>query len=313
MRILRICNLSKKSYLSKYIFNIFPNLKKSVFFKALRNKDIKLNGLRINNDKIIYNDDVLEIYINEHLLFGIPEKITYIYSDENIIAAFKPQGMLSNIEEYNDKNLNYYKNIGGVEPTLETLVKKDFRNARICHRLDRNTCGIVLFSNNDTAYNEILSGFTNGYIKKEYIAYVANHIFKKYTATLEKYIVKDSKTGFSIVYDNNVKNSQKIITKYNVIDTNSTLDYAILNIQIPTGKTHQIRAQLKQINHPIIGDSKYGKNEINKKFKIYKQMLFAYKYSFIFKDNMNLAYLNNIILKLPKEIYIKKIGEVYEK
>jgi len=155
----------------------------------------------------------------------------------------------------------------------------------------------------------LLEAFKKDYIKKEYIAYVSNSKFDKNSETLEKYILKDSKTGYSIVYDNQVKDSQKIITKYTVIEKNNKFDYAILSILIPTGKTHQIRAQMKQINHPLIGDPKYGRNEVNKKFKIYKQMLFAYKYTFNFPTNSSLEYLNNLTFKLDNSIYTKKLGE----
>ena len=129
---------------------------------------------------------------------------------------------------------------------------------------------------------------------------------------MEKYILKDSKTGYSKIYDNNVKNSQKIITEYNVIYTNKKLDYAILNVKIPTGKTHQIRAQLSAISHPIIGDSKYGNNAINKKFNTYKQLLYAYKYTFSFNKDSLFYYLNSKTIKLDKSIYLINIGDSNE-
>jgi len=106
-----------------------------------------------------------------------------------------------------------------------------------------------------------------------------------------------------------VENSQKIITEYSVINFNKEKNYAILNISIPTGKTHQIRAQMKAIDHNIIGDSKYGKNEVNKKFKVYKQLLFAHKYSFNFDKSSFLYYLNKIKISLDEKKYMKKLGE----
>ena len=93
-----------------------------------------------------------------------------------------------------------------------------------------------------------------------------------------------------------------------VLKTNKLLDYSILKVIIHTGKTHQIRAQLKNINHPIIGDPKYGKNEINKKFKIYKQLLFATNYSFNFSKESILYYLNNVTINLDEKYYINKLG-----
>ena len=85
------------------------------------------------------------------------------------------------------------------------------------------------------------------------------------------------------------------------------MNYSILKVIIHTGKTHQIRALLSYLSHPIIGDSKYGKNEINKKFKRYKQMLFAIKYTFNFPKSSKLSYLNNISVCLNEDLYENKI------
>lgn len=303
---------SKKDVsLSKYILDIYENLKYSVLKKALRNKDIRVNDKKISKDCNVKLGDKINIYISDYLLFDFPKKLDYIYQDENILAVYKPQGLLSNIEYYEDEeDINKkYSKMGGLEPTLESIVKADLESAIICHRLDRNTSGIVLFALNENSYKEILNGFKFGLIKKEYIAYVSGSNFSKNSDILQNYILKDSKTGYSKVYENMVKDSQKIITKYNVIKIDKKNDYAILNISIPTGKTHQIRAQMKAIDHNIIGDSKYGKNEINKKFKVYKQLLFAYKYSFKFEKNSILYYLNEIDIVLDERIYMKKLGE----
>lgn len=313
MREIFVEKCKNKQTLTKYILEIFPNLKYSTLQKALRNKDIRVNDKKVNKDSLVNIGDKLNIYINDYLLFDYPQNLDYVYKDENILAVYKIQGLLSNIENYDeDGNENMEalnSKIGGVEPTLESLVKKDYPTAVICHRLDRNTSGIVLFALNKEAYEELLSGFKYKRVKKEYIAYVLNAKFDLKNEVLENYILKDKKTGYSIVYKECVKNSQKIITEYEVLYTNIKKDYAILNVSIPTGKTHQIRAQMKAINHNIIGDSKYGINEVNKKFKVYKQLLFAYKYSFNFNTKSVLHYLNNIVIKLDNEKYMGKLGE----
>lgn len=311
MREIFVEKCKKEQLLSKYILEIYPNLKYSVFQKSLRNKDIRINDKKITKDCNIFNGDKINIYINDYLLFDYPQKLEYIYKDENILAVYKPQGLLSNLEEYNDEESieKRYSKIGGIEPTLDILVKKEYENAIICHRLDRNTSGIILFALNNESYVELLNGFKNKNIKKEYIAYVSNYKFNVKKEILENYILKDKKTGYSNVYENHIKDSQKIITEYEVLEVNKDKDYAVLNILIPTGKTHQIRAQMKAINHHIIGDSKYGINEVNKKFKVYKQLLFAYKYSFNFDKKSKLYYLNDKKFKLDEKIYKKKLGE----
>lgn len=300
MRTIIVKNINKKTYLSNYIFKTFPNLSKGNFFKSLRNKDIKINEKRVNKDIILNDKDEIKLYISDNILFNLPQKLDYIYDDQNIAIIFKPQGILSN-----DKTKN------SDEPTLESLVKKENPNYIICHRLDRNTAGLVIFAKNDIAYASILSGFKNNSIIKEYIAYVSGSNFKNKEETLNQYISLNKKDGISKIYEkNNEKNSLKsITTSYEVIYTNTKRDYSILKVFIHNGKTHQIRAVLSNIFHPIIGDSKYGKNEINKKFNKYRQLLFAVKYKFNFDSSSKLSYLNNKDIILDKSYYSNYIGD----
>jgi 23S rRNA pseudouridine955/2504/2580 synthase len=298
MKEIKITNLKKEEKLLYYIREIFPNLSVSVLHKALRNKDIKVNGKRITDSNyILKNNDILNIYIDDTILYGFPKELQIQYEDDNILVAFKPQGILSNNEEKFQS-----------EPTFEDFVKRlKGDNLRICHRLDRNTSGLIIFSKNDISYSCLLDAFKNNYITKEYTAYVFGTNFDKEFYHCENYLLKDEKTGFSKIYNSNVNGSQKIITDFWVERKYIEKNYSILKVQIHTGKTHQIRALLSSMSYPIIGDSKYGKNDINKKYKKYKQMLFATKYSFNFPKNTYLAYLNKINICLDENFYMEKI------
>lgn len=304
MRTIFVEKYKKEIKVVDYILKNFPLLSKSFLFKALRNKDIRVNDIKITQNIYVSNNDKIDIYITDEILFNLPKKLNYIYIDDNILVVFKPQGILSNNED---------KNIVLNEPTLYDLVKKDYDNVILCHRLDRNTAGLVIFARNSTSYNEVLKAFSLNQISKTYITYVYRANFKKNSDVLENYILIDRKDGISKIFETKVPNSQKIYTKYEVIYTNKEKDYSILKVTIHNGKTHQIRAQLSKISHPIIGDSKYGINSVNKRFNTNKQMLFAVQYLFNFNNNSPLFYLNNTVIQ-DKELYKEYIGsEFYEK
>lgn len=249
MKKIYVENNKKNIKLVNYILNNFPKLSPSFLYKALRNKDIKINGKRVSKDISLETGDILEIYISDDILYNVPKKIDVIYEDENLLVVFKPQGVLTNKAI---GNLNINDKVINNELSLEELVKQTYSSAELCHRLDRNTSGLVIFTLNDLAYNEILLAFKTGLISKEYITYVSGCNFKKNKDTLTNYILKDSANGFCKIYDKNILGSKKIITDYEVLYKNTDLDYSVLKVIIHTGKTHQIRAQMLDISHPII-------------------------------------------------------------
>src|SRR5574344_1189137 len=194
MREFFVKEVKNKTRLSNYIFYKFPNMAKSNIYIAFRNKDIKVN----ENDKI-------QVYIKDSILFNIPQKIECIYEDENLYVVYKPQGILSNNETDMAK-----------EQTLDDLIKNNYPNYILCHRLDRNTAGLVIFAKNLNAYNNILNGFKADSITKEYIAYVSGYKFKNISETLNQYIFIDNKNGFSKIYNDNndnIKNLKNITTE----------------------------------------------------------------------------------------------------
>ena len=192
MKEIKISNLSKEEKILYIIKEKFPNLSSSILYKALRNKDIKVNGKRINDSNyLIKNNDIIQIYIDDSFLFGIPQKLNIQYEDENILVAYKPQGILSNNETKKQ-----------TEPTFEDFIKKEKSdNIKICHRLDRNTSVLIIFSKNDLSYSLLLEAFKEGYIKKEYEAYVYGK-FTNMNYHYENFLLKDEKTGTSKIYNN---------------------------------------------------------------------------------------------------------------
>lgn len=266
--------------LDKVLFDTFPNLKQNTFYKALRKKDIRINDKRISENIIVHTNDIIKVFICDELLENTPN-FSIVYEDDFILVVNKP----INIE------------VTG-ENSLTSFLEKNYSFIKPCHRLDRNTTGLILFAKSQEALDILLSKFKNHEIEKHYLATVYGILPKKQDR-LEAYLFKDNKKALVYISDTPKKGYQKIITSYKVVKENKKENTSVLDINLETGKTHQIRAHLAYIGFPIIGDGKYGKNEINKIFKQKTQLLVSYSLKFNFNSASGvLEYLNNKIIKL---------------
>ena len=254
--------------LNKFLFDEIPNLTNNLFYKTLRKKDIKVNGKRINENITIFEGDEILVYISDEILSS-SFLLDIFFEDDNILLINKPHGIEvtgeHSLTTYVHKKYSYY----------------DYKPMP-CHRIDRNTVGLVLFAKNEEALNVLLNKFKTHEIEKHYLAWVYGIPKENYKKS-EAYLFKDTKKSIVYINDTFKKGYQKITTIYRILEKRND-NSCILDVEIPTGKTHQIRAHLAHMGYPIIGDGKYGINEINKKFGKKYQMLCSYilKFNLIF-------------------------------
>ncbi len=293
------------------------DLPMSLLYKSIRLKKIKVNRKRAENNTILNEGDTIQCFLSEEFFEkkvsessfeSISVKLDIIYEDENIMLLNKRPGVSVHEDENGSTNTlithiqAYLYQKGEYKPDEE----QSFAPA-LCNRIDRNTGGIVIAAKNAEALRVMNEKIKYREIDKFYLAAV-HGIPKPESATIKGWLLKDDKQNIVRVYDKNPpRGAKEIITKYKVVAKRN--DSALIEVELLTGRTHQIRAHMAHIGHPLIGDGKYGINK-NDRSKGYKyQALYSYRLRFSFdtENSTVLDYLNGKEFKIPKkDIYFTK-------
>ena len=300
--------------IDKVLKETFTNMPQSAMYKAFRKKDIKVNGTRVKEDYIVKANDKVEIYIVDDILYGAPKEesvnfdkaFSIVYEDKNILIVNKKQGIP--VHPDRDQTDNTLIDIVQDYLKLKGEYWDDSFAPSLCHRLDRNTGGLIMIAKNDETLRSVLKKMSSGEIKKYYQCLVKGKVEKK-EELLKAYLEKDERKSRVFIKDVKTKHSVEILTKYRLLSLHyiESLDETIsrLEVELVTGRTHQIRAHLAYIGYPIVGDGKYGSNSFNRSLKAKYQSLWAYKLVFNFsKDSSILKYLNGKKFEVEPEFHL---------
>ena len=285
--------------LDKFLTKSFPNLPQSMLYKSIRKKDIKCNGKRCEISTRLQPGDVLTLYLKDEFFqkepkaydfLKAPKKLSIVYEDENLLLLDKKPGLIVHPDEhYHFDSLiarvqHYLYDKGEYDPEAEN----SFAPALV-NRIDRNTGGIVLAAKNAETLRILNEKLRARELTKKYLCVVCGKMPRQ-EDTLEGFLEKNESQNRVYISNRPTANTRSIRTRYRVLEERQ--GFSLLEVELLTGRTHQIRAHLASIGHPLAGVGKYGRNAVNKKTGFPYQALYSYYLQFSFtSDAGSLEYL----------------------
>ena len=309
MREWRIGKNDAGQRLDKFLTKALPALPSSLLYKSLRTKKIKRNRKRAEANEILAEGDTLQLFLKEEFfpdseegddLGAVKVDLSLVYEDENILILNKRPGVTVHEDDEGNRNTlllhlqAYLFQKGEYDPKRE----QSFAPA-LCNRIDRNTGGMVIAAKNAEALREMNEKIRQRRIEKYYLCAVHGYPAPE-TATLKAYLVKNEKTKEVRIFDRPVKDGKTVLTRYRTLRKKEGL--ALLEVELLTGRTHQIRAHLAHEGHPLLGDGKYGHNKEDRQEGYKYQALYAYRLRFSPDPECSLlSYLDGKEFRIPYE------------
>lgn len=277
--------------LDKFLGKLLKEAPASFYYKMLRKKNIVLNGKKATGNEKLTAGDSIKLFLSDEtfekfagkrqtndLAASVPNiALEIVYEDHDVLAINKPAGMLSQKAKKEDISANEYI----LQYLLEsgTITRESLHTFKpsVCNRLDRNTSGILVAGKTLNGLQQMSKAFRERSMEKYYLAIVAGHISKP--RRIEGFLKKDEKNNQVTILSELSNDAKPIITEYRPLKLVGQV--TLLEVHLITGRSHQIRAHLASIGHPVIGDTKYGNPRLNREFLknagVTHQLLHAYR------------------------------------
>lgn len=305
--------------LDKFLTKAYPNLPQSMLYKSIRKKDIKLNGKRCEISTRLQEGDRLTMYLKDEFFQTVPKeydflkaptRLSIVYEDENLLLLDKQPGLIVHPDEtYHFDSLiarvqHYLYDKGEYKPDDEA----SFAPALI-NRIDRNTGGIVMAAKNAETLRIMNQKVRDHELVKLYLCIACGHMEKR-EATLTGYLEKNESQNRVYISQKPSPGAKSIKTRYRVLQEKKR--FSLLEVELLTGRTHQIRAHLASIGHPLAGDGKYGSNALNRETGFRYQALCSYKLRFHFTTPAGILEPLNGQEFTAKDVWFLKDFETWE-
>lgn len=301
--------------LDRFVSKALPLLPPALMQKYIRIKRIKVNGARAQRDQRLAQGDVVQLYINDEFFDKPSEEnlfltlfkpqVDIVYEDENLLLVNKRPGLVVHADETEKVNtlINHIQAYLYQKREWNPRWENAFTPA-LCNRIDRNTGGIVVAAKNAEALRILNDKIRDREIAKYYLCIALGRV-EPPKGRIECFLRKDEKSNTVRVYHRPVPDGRSAITLYQTLQTRGEL--SLLEVELLTGRTHQIRASMADLGHPLLGDGKYGVGSVNRKYGETHQALYSYRLRFDFPSDAGiLEYLHGREFQVDEVPFQKK-------